>query len=174
MSFLPTRPRARRGAITLASVLVLLGVLAATYPLWPSPSPARPVINDISGRPLGCLAYDPPASGAASALESAVWTAMQHAGASATLNIQQLEIPAGYGNPQPLLASLVARHCTLIITLGPGLGKSAESVAQHAPGQAFLIADCPTASPTDDVETVNGATVSITTTVTTRLSHLRP
>jgi hypothetical protein len=158
--------RPRRKIAIITTVLLLLCVLAVTDGLLRQSGKAHPVINDIAGRPLDCLAYDTPPTAEAAAPDTDIWTAMQRSVKGAALNIQQLQVPSGKATPQPYLAALIARHCTLIITIGPRLGAAATVLAHSAPQQHFLIDDDQGAA-----TTVNITRVDSPSAITAALAH---
>jgi basic membrane lipoprotein Med (substrate-binding protein (PBP1-ABC) superfamily) len=172
MTSIFTWSRTQRGIIMLSSTLIVLCGLAAAYLLNTPPPHPRPTIDDISSRPLACLIYDPPAHGDISNPEPAVWSTMQQAAAAAPLNIQQMEIPTRHGNPQPFLSALIARHCDLIVAIGPSLAKAATAAVRQSPTQSFLLADSSTVPHEPYIHTVVGTTPVICAAVTGQLTHL--
>ncbi len=170
---MPFQLRPNRRHVIGATALLALCSLAVLYGLMGSGAPLRPRIDNISSRPLACLAHDARSDAQTAKLSSALWTTMQQSGRKIALNVQQLQVPGNALGAEPYLRALVARHCTLIITTGPGLATAADTIAPTAPKQRFLLAGDVTESPANNVTVLDGSGATTLAAVSTQLAALR-
>jgi basic membrane lipoprotein Med (substrate-binding protein (PBP1-ABC) superfamily) len=129
-----------------ASGLVAAAVLGmAVWALWPSSGPAPRARTYLAF--TACLLTDD--RGVAGAAGEPVWAGMQDASLATGVKVQYLPAvgATGAGEVSPYLASLVQRHCDLVVAVGAGPVAAVASDARSYPHTRFVaVGKAPSAS----------------------------
>jgi hypothetical protein len=119
-------------ALAAAAVIALVA-----WALWPSPQPApraRPYLDYTA-----CLLTDN--DGITSPAARPVWAGMQDASLSTHARVQYLATNGEQtvGNALPYLASLLQRHCAVVVAVGPAPVSAVDAEAPKHPQTRFLV-----------------------------------
>ena len=115
--------------------LLLVAVSVAAF--WPSPG-RRPGARQYIAF-TACLLTD--AQGVAGPGAAPVWAGMQDASAQTHAKVEYLSVsgPATRENAEPFLASLVNRHCDVVLAVGPAQVAALRAVAPASPTVGFVV-----------------------------------
>lgn len=116
--------------------VVLVGVGVVGWLVWPRPEPprARQYLAFTA-----CLLTDE--QGITGAAAAPVWAGMQQASLATHAKVQYLPAagPSTVDNVAPFLASLVQRHCGVIVAVGPAEVEAAQAAAGRAADAQFVL-----------------------------------
>jgi basic membrane lipoprotein Med (substrate-binding protein (PBP1-ABC) superfamily) len=117
------------GALIVAMVLV--------WALWPSSSGPQPRARQYLAF-TACLLTG--ADGVGGADAAPVWAGMRDASARTRAKVEYLSVsgPATKENAQPFLASLVSRHCDVVLVVGPAQVAALRDMASTIPAVRFV------------------------------------
>ena len=131
----------RRHRFLVAGVVVVVFAVVLTVLLWPAP-PTRTLPPT---RARAYLAFDAclltGAQGLADPATAPVWAGMQDASNATRAKVSYLSIAAGpdtLGNALPYLASLLQRHCDVILAVGSAEVAAVNQDAPGNPGTHFI------------------------------------
>ncbi|MFI9276045.1 hypothetical protein ACIGXM_35975 [Kitasatospora sp. NPDC052896] len=126
-------------------------------------NPSKPVtspiaVHDVSRHASACLASDA-ATTERSADVSSTWAAMQNANPDHSKNIRETITPADDPHQaQPYLASLIAQHCDVIITVGPTFGRAIPLLGKANSADQFVAVDSSLTAPPPNTKLLSGST----------------
>jgi basic membrane lipoprotein Med (substrate-binding protein (PBP1-ABC) superfamily) len=131
------RVRGAVGRRVLLGAVVAVAVGFTVWTLWPSARPAPRARSYLAF--TACLLTD--AQGVTGAAARPVWAGMQDASLATRAKVQYLPAMAATRTADvlPYLASLVQRHCDVVVTVGPAQVDAVTTVAGRYPDVRFVV-----------------------------------